>query len=108
MTARNSDSRSGGAVFSPVAASTYRLKGALTFATVAAVRSQGRQLLHASGEGMSIELQEVDKIDSAGLALLIDWLAEARHLGRQLRYVEPPPALLALAKLSEVTQLLIG
>jgi ABC-type transporter Mla MlaB component len=44
--------------------------------------------------------------DSAGLALLIDWLAEARSRQRTLRYLKVPEALSQLAKLSDVEELI--
>jgi len=48
----------------------------------------------------------VPAVDSAGLALLIDWLAIARARSCQLHYEKPGATLLALARLSEVEPLL--
>jgi ABC-type transporter Mla MlaB component len=38
--------------------------------------------------------------------VLLDWLARAKRDGRSLRYVNLPAGLLAIAKISEVAELL--
>ena len=86
----------------------YRLEGPLTLETVPALRSQGIDALQASPAGLTLELSQLPRIDSAGLALLIDWLAAARACGRTLRFTRPPEMLLALARLSEVEPLILG
>ncbi len=86
----------------------YRLHGAMTMATVTGLRSEGLQLF-ARGQGaIEVNLGDVQRADSGGLALLVDWLAWARRAQRALRYSALPPALLALARLSDVEQLLLG
>jgi len=95
-----------GDAFVSVSPSQYGLNAPLTFATVPQLRSRGLRLIDAATEALQLDLRGVQAVDSAGLALLIDWLAEAHKRGRQLRYTQPPPALLALAKLSEVEPLL--
>jgi phospholipid transport system transporter-binding protein len=44
--------------------------------------------------------------DSAGLAVLLDWLSAAKRAGRSLRYAHLPEDLVALARISEVDELL--
>jgi phospholipid transport system transporter-binding protein len=44
--------------------------------------------------------------DSAGLAVLLDWLSAAKSAGRSLRYAHLPQELVALARISEVDELL--
>jgi phospholipid transport system transporter-binding protein len=85
---------------------SFRLQGPLTFDSVPALRPLGLQLLGEAGAGLVIDLQGVPIADSAGLALLIDWLAMARAHGSTLRYVGVPETLLALAELSEVGALI--
>jgi ABC-type transporter Mla MlaB component len=48
----------------------------------------------------------VAPIDSAGLALLVDWLAAAHAAGAQLRYLHLPAPARTLARLSDVESLL--
>jgi ABC-type transporter Mla MlaB component len=87
----------------------YRLESALTFGTVASLRPQGLQALSASAAstGLVFELAAVHQVDSAGLALLVDWLAAARLRGAPLRFAGLSPQLRALARLSDVEGLLV-
>ena len=87
-------------------AGTYRLDDALTFATVPMLRQPGLDLIAAATGDVEFDLECVPLTDSAGLALLIDWLAEARARQRTLRYLKVPDALSELAKLSEVESLI--
>lgn len=85
-----------------------RLQAPLRFGTVAALRDRGLEMIGAAGAELTIDLSGVTSADSAGLALLIDWLARARAGHKRLRYVRPPQALRALAKLSDVEPLING
>jgi phospholipid transport system transporter-binding protein len=86
----------------------YRLEAPLTFATVARLRGPGLARITAAEAEVSFDLTVVPASDSAGLALLIDWLAEARARRRTLRYGQPPEAMRALAQLSDVESLISG
>jgi len=94
-------------VFIVVAPDVFRLEAPLTLLTVAALRSRGLTLIGAAGSTLTFDIGAVPEVDSAGLALLIDWLASATARCCQLRYVKPGKTLLALARLSEVEPLLI-
>ena len=85
----------------------YRLSGPLTFDSVPALRPLGLALL-GTGATVGIDLSGVGAADSAGLALLVDWLAVARARGTTLRYSDVPETLSALATLSEVGALISG
>ena len=106
--ARDAPAIDGAAAFVPAASGVLRLDASLTFATVPALHGPGAAHIAAAGNALQINLQHVEVIDSAGLALLIDWLAVARARHCQLRYSQPPEALLALARLSEVEPLIDG
>jgi phospholipid transport system transporter-binding protein len=84
----------------------YRLDGPLTFDSVPALRPLGLALLGTAGGALIMDLQGVPAADSAGLALLIDWLAVARSRSGSLHYIGVPAALQALAALSEVGALI--
>ena len=85
-----------------------RLQSPLRFATVAALRQRGLELIGAAGAELTIDLSGVSSADSAGLALLIDWLGRARESNKTLHYAQPPEALRALARLSDVEALITG
>jgi phospholipid transport system transporter-binding protein len=84
----------------------YRLQAPLLFSTVPKLREQGLALIRAAPGQLRIDLSAVTAADSAGLALLIDWMACARKAGKRLSYVRVPDALMALARLSDVAPLL--
>ena len=86
----------------------YRLEGAMTMATVTSLRSEGLRAFARGSGAIEVDLTDVQRADSGGLALLIDWLAWARRAHRALRYASLPPAVRSLARLSDVEALLAG
>jgi len=72
------------------------------------LRRRGLELIGAAAREITIDLSSVPSADSAGLALLVDWLARARASDKVLRYVEPPAALRSLAQLSDVERLIMA
>lgn len=84
---------------------TGHVTGTLSFATVVNLLPVGAGLIE-SGAASIIDLAQVEASDSAGLALLLEWLSIARAAGRTLRYENIPRPLLQLARLSDVEQLL--
>jgi len=94
--------------FVAVSPGVYRLEAALTFASVPLLRDGGLELINSASDGLTLDLAAVSTVDSAGLALLIDWLAEARRRSRALKYAEAPSTLLSLARLSDVEKLITG
>jgi phospholipid transport system transporter-binding protein len=83
------------------------LVGPLTFATARAGRDLGERALAGGGSGaLEIDCAGITASDSAGLAVLLDWLRSAKHAGRSLRYSHLPEGLQALARISEVEELL--
>lgn len=79
--------------------------GVLDFDTVGPLLAAGSPAILA-GRATVIDLAGVSAADSAGLALLIEWLSVARGAGRELRYENLPQQLQQLARLSEVEELL--
>jgi phospholipid transport system transporter-binding protein len=92
----------------PAAGGRLEARGPLTFATARAARQLGLRALAAAadGQGLQVDCSGVTAADSAGLAVLLDWLGAAKRAGRTLRYTHLPPGLLALARISEVDELL--
>ena len=86
----------------------FALNGALTLTTVAALREQGRQAFAAAAGDIVVDLGGVERTDSGGLALLVDWLAWAQAAHRKLNFSALPEALRALARVSDVEDLLAG
>ena len=83
-----------------------KLSGALTLDTVAAIY---REAETAAGQGRPIsdlDLGMVSHVDSSGLALLLEWQADAVRNGRSLKIRNAPADLLSLASLCEAADLL--
>ena len=82
------------------------VSGLLDFDTVGALLPQGSDAI-AAGHAGFIDLAGVTGSDSAGLALLLEWLSVARAAKQSLRYENMPAQLQQLARLSEVEELLL-
>ncbi len=81
--------------------------GPLSFASARRARELGLDAIDAAGDGvLLIDCQGITASDSAGLAVLLDWLACARAQGRRLRFAQLPQGLAALGRISEVSELL--
>ena len=86
----------------------YAVSGPLTFATARAALASGiAAFSSASGGPIEVDCAGVGSADSAGLAVLVEWLAWGRRSGRELRYTHVPEAICAIARISEVESLLL-
>ena len=83
----------------------FALTGEMTFETA-------ERILIASEEPfeqhtrIEVDLSGVTKADSAGLALLLEWITWANHTVREIRFLSMPERVLAIARTTEVEQLL--
>lgn len=83
------------------------VRGALTFATARNARAAGRRLIEMSGDSaLEMDCGGVTESDSAGLAVLLDWLALAKRYGRRLSFKALPAPIRAVAQLSNVEGIL--
>lgn len=81
--------------------------GELTFATAREARQVGILVLESSqAQRILVDCAAVSRADSAGLAVLLDWLAWGRRRSRPLTLQNLPASLLAIARISEVDGLL--
>lgn len=83
----------------------WGLVGDLTFASVPGLLAEGRRQLDFAGE-LLIDCQGIDHSDSAGLALLLEWLDQSRQAKGHIRFRHLPEALINIARVSNVTSLL--
>ena len=84
-----------------------RLRGALVFAT--ARHAFDRLVASRPSSGShSIDLSGLTTADSAGLAVLVEWRAEAARRGARLRYTGAGEGLRALARLADLDAELFG
>lgn len=85
--------------------SRLNVEGELTFLTVPDLQEQARELFRAA-DSLDVDLKDVARSDSAGLALLIEWMREARRQDKTLRYLNMPTQMLAIARVSSLDQIL--
>jgi phospholipid transport system transporter-binding protein len=89
-----------------VADNEFNVSGELNMQTVPAIsRIANGQLSGLTGE-VSIDLSAVSRADSAGLALLIDWLRIAKRHQYKLAFRNLPNQLLQIAAVSELQDIL--
>jgi phospholipid transport system transporter-binding protein len=81
--------------------------GALTFATARDARQLGLLVLEGSrAERIVVDCSGVTRADSAGLAVLLEWLAWSRRKSRPVALQHLPASLVAIARISEIDGLL--
>ncbi|MDD1611513.1 MAG: STAS domain-containing protein [Methylococcaceae bacterium] len=77
----------------------FVVDGDLTFATIDKHTAKSLNFLTTQKE-ITIDLAQVGNTDSAGLALMIEWIKFSRAKRTQLRFSNVPTQLLSLARLS--------
>ncbi len=87
------------------AGALFRLRGQLGFAGVPEILASGRQLFPAAGV-VRLDLGGLESVNSAGLALLLEWQYEFRHSGREMKLLNVPTALINIARVSELEPIL--
>jgi phospholipid transport system transporter-binding protein len=81
--------------------------GELTFATARDARQLGVLVFESSrAERIVVDCAGVTRGDSAGLAVLLDWLSWGRRRSRPVSLENLPASLLAIARISEVDGML--
>ena len=86
-------------------AGRFRVEGEVVFGTVMHLLKESRELFKGE-ERVRLDLAGVERINSAGLALVIEWLREAHHDARTVEISNPPEGLLAMARICEAEDLL--
>lgn len=85
-------------------ADVFRPEGALTMASALPTLSEGRA--RALAGDLVVDLSALTEVDSVALASLLDWIRSARSQGHRLTVTGLPLALVSLAELYGVSELL--
>ncbi len=80
-----------------------RISGELSFATANKIANAYADI---SKQCETVDLQSLNFIDSAGLALLVCWKNQAENAARNLRFIHYPQSLEDLANLADLTHIL--
>jgi phospholipid transport system transporter-binding protein len=81
------------------------VRGDLDFDSAPAALVRGLSLM-GDAKNCEVDLSGVSSGDSAGLAVLIEWLGCARRRGATLRYTGVPAQIRAIARISALDELL--
>lgn len=79
--------------------------GELGFATATGALAAGLELI-GPGQPWTVDLAGITAGDSAGLAVLVEWLSAAHARGSTVTYTAVPPQILAIARISDLEGLL--
>jgi phospholipid transport system transporter-binding protein len=88
-------------------AGRFRVSGVLDASTAGEVLEQSEARFEQFKD-LDVDLGGVGESDSAGLALLIEWLRLARQWQKTIRFANVPAQIEALARISEVEDLIGG
>ena len=86
-------------------ATTFVLRGELSFSTVTDLSRRSAGLLW-NGERVTLDLAGVTRTDSAGLALLVEWLRLAQRKGKAIQFRNIPQQMMAVAQVVGLDKLL--
>ncbi len=83
----------------------FALKGQMSFDTANRIL-KASEAVFAKHPSLQVDMSGVEKADSAGLALLLEWKAQAAGRGATISYTDIPESLVEIARTSEVSDLL--
>jgi phospholipid transport system transporter-binding protein len=83
----------------------FSLSGRMTFDTAGQILRES-EAPFAEHTRIEVDLAGIDETDSAGLALLLEWITWANHTVREIRFTGMPDKITAIAKTTEVEHLL--
>lgn len=83
----------------------FALNGSMTFDTAGEILRDSEEMFEEHTR-IEMDLAGVTDTDSAGLALLLEWITWANHTVREIRFVGTPEKIDAIAKTTEVDHLL--
>jgi len=83
----------------------FALSGRMSFDTADAILRESEELFEHHTL-LTVDLSGVTHTDSAGLALLLEWITWANHTVREIRFEGMPAKIDAIAKTTEVDSLL--
>jgi phospholipid transport system transporter-binding protein len=90
----------------PQGEGTYVVEGSLDFTSVPAIVTRVSEFLGNGATSIVIDLKGVTRADSAGLALLVEWIRVAHRRHRNIAFRNIPAQMLAIAKVSGLERIL--
>ena len=84
----------------------FRVAGDLTYETVDRLLDEDDVLFAGDPAEIEIDLSGVSHTTSAGLALMLEWLRQARSRDVTIRFSQVPAQILGIARLSQLEDIL--
>lgn len=82
----------------------YRIQGPVTIENAQAVLAEG--LAQFGGSDATVDLSQLEEVDSSAVSLVLEWLRAAQHSGRKLNFINLPANLTSLATLYGVLEII--
>lgn len=83
----------------------FALSGEMNFDTAERILQASEKPFERHTQ-LEVDLSGVTDSDSAGLALILEWITWANHTVREIRFLDMPERVLAIAQTTEVDHLL--
>ena len=83
----------------------FLISGEMSFKTAGQILRESEDLFEDHTR-IEVDLSGIEHTDSAVLALLLEWITWANHTVREIRFVDTPEKLDAIARTTEVDHLL--
>ncbi len=83
----------------------FELHGEVSFQTAENILRSSEKLF-AGQENIEVNLSAVEKTDSAGLALLLEWVSRAKRSSAEILFSNIPEKIQAIAVTAEIEELL--
>lgn len=83
-----------------------RVSGELVFASVREALGQSDALFDDADGELQVDLGGVERADSAGIALLIEWARRAKARNLDIQYTHMPEQMAAIAEISHLDRVL--
>lgn len=90
-----------------IAQGHYLLKGQLNFKSVPVLWSTNRAVLFADEvSALEVDLTKLERSDSSGLALLLEWYREAELQNKKITFFNLPSQMYDIARISGLNDIL--
>ncbi len=86
-------------------AGRFAVVGDMNFSTVDHLLDESMKIF-SYGDNLEIDLVGVQRADSAGLALIIEWMKLARRSGVEIRLLNMPEQMRAISRTGELDEVL--
>ena len=84
----------------------FAVEGELSKFTVPSILRSSNNMIQSATQNLVIDLQEVTHTDSAGLALLLEWMTLAKKSELQIHFRNLPAQLWEIAKVSDLEEII--